>query len=65
MADPLCFFNVGQLNSNGAGIFPAPLFPLTHILTHNTVIHNGENRLLNYKNIGFSLFLSPYVEKWL
>lgn len=36
-------FRCGQNNSNDAGIFPAPLFDLTHILTHNTAIHNGQD----------------------
>ena len=34
---------MGQSNGNGAGISPAPVLLSTHILTHNTAIHNGQN----------------------
>ena len=47
--DPQCFFNVGQLNSNGARISSALIFVLTHILTHNTAIHNGQDRMFVYE----------------
>lgn len=36
---------MGQLNSKDAGNFPAPFLLSTHILTHNTVIHNGQESM--------------------
>ena len=36
---------MGQDNRNGAGISPAPFLIVTHILTHNTVIYNGESTI--------------------
>ena len=43
--DPQCFFDVGQDSSNGAGFSPAPFLLSTHILTHNTAIHNGQDKI--------------------
>ena len=52
--DPLWLFNVGQLNSNGAGISPALFFTLTHILTHNTAIYNGQDSTIANKACEFN-----------
>ena len=45
MADPLCFSNVGQDNRNGAEGSPALFLASAHILTHNTAIHNGQDKI--------------------
>jgi len=52
MADPFCFFNVGQGNSNGAGEIPAPFLLSTHILTHNTVRCSGNGMSVIAEMIG-------------
>ena len=48
---------MGQGNSNDAGISPAPFLLSTHILTHNTAIHNGQDSMFgDGKTVNSSAF---------